>query len=64
VANRKPTYHLVPSSYDTFHVKIAREEANDTIGYSFAVFNEDSTEIPDDSWLVSDFESGRNRNLI
>ena len=57
-------YHVIPGRDDRFHVKIAREERNDTIRYNLAIFHQDCSKIPNNGWVVSYFKARADGDLI
>ena len=57
-------YHFIPGRNDGFHVEVAREERNDAVRYNFAIFHQDTPEIPNNRWVVSYLKSRANSDLI
>jgi hypothetical protein len=57
-------YHIIPCCNDGFHVEVAREKCNHPIRHNFAIFDQDTSEIPYNGWVISDFEARADRNLI
>jgi hypothetical protein len=58
------TYHVVPSRNDRLHVQVAREKGHNAIGNNLAIFNKNASKVADHGWIISDFESGTNCNLV
>ena len=58
------SYHIVPSCHDRFHVEIAREECNNAIRDNFTVFDKDAPKVADNGWIISDFETRADGNLV
>ena len=56
--------HVVPRGDNRFHVKVTREECNNTIRNDLAVFNEDAAEVPYNGWVVSDLEPRAYGHLV
>lgn len=54
----------MPRRNDRLHVEITREERDDTIRYNLAVLDQDATKVPDDAWIVPDFEPAAHRDLV
>ena len=50
-------YHIVPSSYDGFHIQVAGKESDNAIRYNLAVLHKDRPEVPHDSGIVANLES-------
>lgn len=57
-------HHLVPSTDDTLHVEVGGEERDDTIRDRLAELDEDGAKVAHDGGVVSNFESGRDLNLV
>ena len=57
-------YHVVPSGHYRLHIKITREEGDDTIRYDLAVLDQNAPKISHYSRVVSDFEPRADSYLI
>lgn len=57
-------HHIVPSRHDGLHVQVTREESNHAVGHNLRILDQDVPEIPNDSGIVSDFESGADSHLV
>jgi hypothetical protein len=58
------TYHVVPGRNNGFHVEVAREEGNNPIGHNLTILHQDTSEIPNNGWVVSHLEARADGNLI
>ena len=58
------TYHIIPGCHYGLHVEITWEEGNYAIRDNLAVFYKDTSEIPNDRWVISNFKPGTDSNLI
>lgn len=50
-------HHFIPSTDDTLHVEVTREESDYSVRYSFAILDEESTEVSNDGGIISNFKS-------
>lgn len=57
-------YHIIPCSYNGFHVQIAGEECHNPVGHYFGVFDKDTSKISNNSWIIPDFESRTDGYLV
>jgi hypothetical protein len=58
------THHIVPCCNNGLHVEVTGKEGNDAIRNNLAVFDQNAPKISDHGRVVSDFESGADRNLV
>jgi hypothetical protein len=53
---REFTHHIIPSGDNRLHVQVRREESNQPIRNGLAHVDQDTSEIPHDSRVISDLE--------
>ena len=57
-------YHVIPRRDDALHVQIAGEEGDDAVRHDLAVLNEDTAKVTYHRRVVSNLETGANRDLV
>lgn len=57
-------HHIVPCGDNGLHIKITWEERHNAVWNDFAVFDQNTPEIPHDGRVVSDFKLRANSHLI
>lgn len=62
--DKTDTHHVRPCSHDRLHVQIRREESHDAIGNRLDHVCQDCAKVSHDGWVVSDFESRTDTNLV
>lgn len=58
------THHVIPGCYYRLHVEITWKEGNYAIGDNLAIFHKDTSKIPNNCWIIPNFEPRADSNLI